>query len=77
MINANKLIDQKSKSGVSVEIIKLPKLETGNVIQIKAVKLPDFPPNNRFEQFQSIIAIKKWIIGESTLIAHSSLPKTK
>ena len=73
-IKANKLIDQKRSSGVSVEIIKLPRLEAGKVIQIKAVKLPDFPPNNKLEQFHKVKAIIKWIIGENNLTPHSSLP---
>ena len=76
-VNANKLNDQKNNKGVSVDIMKLPKPVNGNVLQIKAANLPALFPKIFIQVIQSIIEIKKCNIGENSLTASSSEPKTK
>ena len=73
----NKDKDQKNKSGVSVEIINPPKDAAGVNIQIKAATFPEFGPNANFAVHHKTKEINKCIIGEKSLIAHSSFPNIK
>ena len=73
----NKDKDQNNNSGVSVEIIKLPKDAAGVNIQIKAAIFPEFRPNANFAVPHNTKDINKWVMGEKSLTAHSSFPKIK
>ena len=70
----NKDNDQNNNKGVSVEIIKLPNEAAGVNIHNKAAIRPAFNPKANWVIAHKIIEIKKWIIGENSLTAHSSFP---
>ena len=69
--------DQNNNSGVSVEIINPPNEAAGVDIQIKAAIFPEFDPNANFAVPHKTKDMNRCIIGEKSLIAHSSFPKTK
>ena len=69
--------DQNNNSGVSVEIINPPKEAAGVNIQIKAATFPAVDLNANFAVRHITKEIIRCIMGEKSLIAHSSFPKTK
>ena len=69
--------DQNNNSGVSVEIINPPKEAAGVNIQIIAATFPEFGPNVNLAVVHKTKEIRRCIIGENSLTAHSSFPKTK
>ena len=69
--------DQNNNNGVSVEIINPPKEAAGVNIQIKAATFPEFDPNASFAVPHKTNEIKKCVIGEKSLTAHSSFPKIR
>ena len=71
----NKDKDQNNNSGVSVEIINPPKDAAGVNIHIKAATFPEFDPNANFAVAHKTMEIKKCVMGEKSLTAHSSFPK--
>ena len=73
----NKDKDQNNNNGVSVEIINPPKDAAGVNIQIKAAIFPDFDPNANFPVPHKTNEIKKCVMGEKSLTAHSSFPKIR
>ena len=73
--NKDKL--QKNNNGVSVEIINPPKEAAGVNIQIIAATFPEFCPNVNLAIVHKTKEIRRCIIGENSLTAHSSFPKTK
>ena len=73
----NKDKDQNNNNGVSVEIINPPKEAAGVNIHIKAAALPEFDPNAYLAVAHKTKEIKRCIIGENNLTAHSSFPKIK
>ena len=77
IIKKNKDKDQKNNNGVSVEIINPPNEAAGVNIQIKAAAFPEFDPNANFAVPHKTKEIKKCIMGEKSLTAHSSFPKIK
>ena len=69
--------DQNNNNGVSVEIINPPKEAAGVNIQIIAATFPEFDPNVNLAIVHKTKEIRRCIIGENSLTAHSSFPKTK
>ena len=77
IIKNNKDKDQNNNSGVSVEMINPPKEAAGVNIHIIAAIFPEFDPNVNLAVAHKTKEIKRCIIGENSLTAHSSFPKTK
>ena len=73
----NKDKDQNNKSGVSVEIINPPIEAAGVNIQIKAATFPAVDPKTNFAVPHKTKAMNRCVMGEKSLIAHSSFPKIK
>ena len=73
----NKDKDQNNNSGVSVEIINPPNEAAGVNIQIKAATFPEFAANTNFAVTHKTNEINKCVMGEKSLIAHSSFPKIR
>ena len=69
--------DQNNNSGVSVEIINPPKEAAGVNIQIKAATFPAVDPNTNFAVAHKTKEMNRCVMGEKSLIAHSSFPKIK
>ena len=65
---------QNSNKGVSEDIIKLPREAAGVNIQINAEILADLLPKVEYVPIHIVIDIKKCIMGEQILTAHSSCP---
>ena len=65
---------QNSNKGVSEDIIKLPREAAGVKIQINAAILADLLPKVEYVPIHIVIDIKKCIMGEHILAAHSSCP---
>ena len=65
---------QNSNKGVSEDIIKLPREAAGVNIQINAAILADLLPKVEYVPIHIVIDIKKCIMGEHILAAHSSCP---
>jgi hypothetical protein len=65
---------QNSNKGVSEDIIKLPREAAGVKIQIKEAILADLLPKIEYVPIHIVIDIKKCIMGEHILTAHSSCP---
>ena len=76
IIKKNKDKLQNNNNGVSVEIMNPPKEAAGVNIQIIAAIFPEFVPNANFPVTHKIREIKRCVIGEKILTAHSSFPKT-
>ena len=71
----NKDKDQNNNNGVSVETINPPKEAAGVNIQIKAAIFPEYDPNTNLAVAHKIKEINRCVMGENSLIAHSSFPK--